>query len=231
VAVELHYTFNTFFMPVLGRNTLTVEAYGMAFSGPLGSASGAAPVVPLAIFTDKASDWYRNHSTEEWTIAMFADDATAKIRSSEIKQISLKPGGPSPTVGPPTFGCIDFVLDHFSSSQRETLGYWWCRGSEAAMVTGADVAVATAPLASQLRNEVNTRIGQTVLFPVYVRRVVGGTPQYSIGGFLAVRLTRFTGSGNNLVAGQIVKYYTSVGQLTGNTNGVDFGTYAINLVR
>ena len=48
VSVDIRFTFKTFFMPLLGRNNLTVAGYGLGLVGALGGATGP-DLIPLAI--------------------------------------------------------------------------------------------------------------------------------------------------------------------------------------
>lgn len=235
ISVDLHYSFKTFFMPLLGQDRLNVQSYGLAFVGPLGGTSGA-DLVPLAINRVQASDWFINHRSETWKIAMFGDDPTdssINIRPANLRQITLKPGGPTPAIDGGISDC-----DSFPAAPRDNLTYWWCRGSPYRLATDERPANVAAPLSSSLKQAVNWRIDtaarSTVLFPIYEREVQpDATIKYNIRGFLAVKLKKWKNTsipGLQVVEGEIVNYMTEPGPINGNTNGF-FGTYAANLVQ
>jgi Flp pilus assembly protein TadG len=242
ISVEIRYTFRTFFMPLLGWNSLNVHAYGLAFVGPLGGVTGP-DLVPLGINRVQASDWFINHRTQEWKLAMFGDDPTYTssdiIRPQNLQQLTLDVGG-----GTPAVGSGSTCSSYSSSSPQANLSYWWCKGSAERLTSDDRPANRAMPLSSSLKTAINWRIATsaraTVLFPVYEREIQSdGSVKYNIRGFLAVKLTGWKSGGTDpltgtsypdLVKGRIVDYTTEPGPINGNTNGF-FGTYAVNLVQ
>jgi Flp pilus assembly protein TadG len=230
VAVEIHWTFNTFFMPLLGQDTLTVEGYGLSLVGALGGATGP-DLIPLAIRDTPASDWQRSPQSvkdQEWSLMIYTDtlDITTPprtIRQFNLRHIALiqiQDGNPAPTVGSNS--------DCSASTPVDTLVYWWCNGTEHAIET-KDAIINTSPMPppGNLKSEMRTRVGQDVLLPVY-NQVDFLTGRARVVGFLAVHVTDFTSSG--ILKGTIISYYTAPGPITGGTIAF-FDTYAINLVR
>src|SRR5262245_24834255 len=75
IAVDVRFTFKTFFMPLLGRNDLTVSGYGLGLVGPLGGATGAA-LIPLAISDQAARDWQESgDTTNSWSMGVYTSTA------------------------------------------------------------------------------------------------------------------------------------------------------------
>ncbi len=229
VSVELHYTFHTFFMPLMGRDTLNAQAFGLAFVGPLGGASGV-DIVPLAINRTWASLWSRSVTGTAWDIDMFSSTVTTStsghIGTVDLRQVTLLPDGPAPPLGS-TSSCNSYSETAF----EDNLSYWWCKGSAHRLVSDTEQQTLAVPVNSALKNAVDWRISQadrsTVLFPVYERLSSGGAISYNIRGFMAIKLVSRSG---NVVRGELVKYYSAPGPINGNTTSF-FGTFAINLVQ
>jgi Flp pilus assembly protein TadG len=231
VAVEIHWTFNTFFMPLLGQDTLTVEGYGLSLVGALGGATGP-DLIPLAIRDTPASDWQRSPQSakdQEWSLMVYTDtlDITTPprtIRQYNLRHIALIPiqnGNSAPVTGTNSSSCSGVT------TPADTLVYWWCNGTEHAIETkDAIINTSNMPPPGNLKDEMSTRVGQDVLLPVYNQ--VDLTGRARVVGFLAVHVTNFTGSG--ILKGTIISYYTAPGPITGGTIAF-FDTYAINLVR
>ncbi|MEP7190064.1 MAG: pilus assembly protein TadG-related protein, partial [Roseiflexaceae bacterium] len=102
IAVDVQFTFNTFFMPLLGRNDLTVAGYGLALVGALGGATGA-DLVPLAIRDDSAQNWQRSSDSDKaqnWSMMIYTDTVgltpPRTIRQYDLKHVALAPGGAVP---------------------------------------------------------------------------------------------------------------------------------------
>jgi hypothetical protein len=230
ISIELRYTFTTYFMQIMGQNTLNVQAYGLAFLGPLGGASGA-DIVPLAIRQPMASKWSRKEFGTRWDIDMFNStpsltdyDASPRplIGTVDLRQMTLKPDGPVPAQG--TFDdCDNYDVD----SPTDDLSYWWCKGSPHRVVSNINQQTRGMPVSSSLKAAVQWHIDNSpiVLFPVYE-----GNPTatvQNIRGFIAIKLLNINGTS---VKGEFVEFYSAPGPITGNTSGY-FGTYAINLVQ
>jgi hypothetical protein len=238
ISVEVHYTFNTYFMLLIGRDTLNVQAYGLAFVGPLGGATGL-DVVPLAINRTEASYWSRLSAGTEYDLDMFGtavsfSNRTASPRpligTADLRQVTLLPDGPTPTLG-----TVDACDNYDLTSPEDALNYWWCKGTPHRLVSDTKQSTLALPMsntmANALKDAVDWRIANaersTVLFPIYERVNDNGSIIYNIRGFIAVRLKSRS---SNLVRGELVKYYSAPGPINGNTSGY-FGTYAINLVQ
>lgn len=229
ISLELHYTFNTFFMPLMGRDTLNAQAYGLAFVGPLGGASGL-DIVPLAINRTWASPWSRSATGTAWDIDMFKSTVTTSasghIGTVDLRQMTLLPDGPAPPLG-----SADDCDSYSETAFEDNLSYWWCRGSPHRMVSDTEQSTIAAPVNSSLKSAVDWRISHsersTVLFPVYERLSHDSTISYNIRGFMAIRLVSRSG---DVVRGELVKYYSAPGPINGNTTSF-FGTFAINLVQ
>jgi hypothetical protein len=88
-------------------------------------------------------------------------------------------------------------------------------------------------VANSLSDEVSTRIGDTVIIPVFSGNVGNGsTATFSIIGFLSVKLNSANFTGNQDHRGfntDFVSYTTAAG--TFSNGAVDGGAYAINLVK
>lgn len=230
ISVDLHYTFNTYFMLLMGRDTLNVQAYGLAYVGPLGGASGL-DIVPLAIRLPPASQWSRSAAGTQWNIDMFNSTPSLSVNPGlvgtvDLRQVTLLPDGPAPTLG-----SANSCDSYSASSPEENLSYWWCKGTANRLVSNTDQQTIGMPVSSALRAAIQWRIDHperaTVLFPVYENKDNPMAPLKNIRGFIAIKLLSISGT---VVRGQYVKYYSAPGPLNGNTSGF-FGSYAINLVQ
>jgi Flp pilus assembly protein TadG len=235
ISIDLHYTFTTYFMQIMGQRTLNVQAYGLAFVGPLGGASGA-DIVPLAIRLFWASKWSREPAGTRWDIDMF--NSTPSLSSSndngllprpligtvDLRQMTLKPGGSAPTLGSAS-SCGSYNVN----SPEDNLSYWWCKGSPHRVVSNINQQTIGMPVSSSLRAAVQWHIDNSpiVLFPVYENEGPPSSSLKNIRGFIAIKLINISGT---RVEGELVNFYSAPGPITGNTSGY-FGTYAINLVQ
>jgi hypothetical protein len=226
IAVDIDFTFNTFFMPLLGRDNLTVAGYGLGLVGALGGATGP-DLVPLAIRDIPASEWQRSSTSDKaqnWSMMIYTDTVgltpPRTIRQTDFKHVALAPGGAIPITG--SSG------DCSASTPLDTLGYWWCNGTQDTVQTSLDtINTSSMPPSGQLKDEMQWRIDNRpdVLFPVYTR---DDSTHGHISGFLAVKLTDLTSDG--VLKGKIIDYYLAPGPISGLSSGF-FDTYAINLVR
>jgi hypothetical protein len=229
VAVDVKYTFTPLFMPVLGRNELTVSGAATAIYGPLGKTTGSN-VVPFTV--------------SETAIEKIQDDGVISV----VK------------LGAGNFGSIEFNPDNVasgtandctSSTYEDTQSYYWCNGSPKYPVYIGEVLPGnTGMVAPSLEDEILTHENQIIIIPVFeggdsvptsnCKISEGGTgcstggsnKDYTIVGFLAVRLNSVTLTGatedRNFNVSE-VSYYTSTGAL--DPNAKDTGVYAINLVK
>jgi hypothetical protein len=235
ISIELHYTFTTYFMQLIGQNTLNVQAYGLAFLGPLGGASGA-DIVPLAIRLPWASEWSRAAAGTRWDIDMFNSSPSLSTKNDDgllprpligtvdLRQMTLKPGGSAPTLGLHN-PCSSYDVD----SPTDDLSYWWCKGSPHRVVSNINQETIGLPVSGTLKAAVDWHINNSpvVLFPVYENEGSPTATLKNIRGFIAIKLLSRSGTS---VKGELVNFYSAPGPITGNTSGF-FGTYAINLVQ
>lgn len=227
VIVNVQYTFRTFFMTILGRDTLTVGGQGMALYGPLGSAIGG-DLIPLA-FDQSAMQTIIDSGGSEITIDLFGANAgTYNISPGNFGQVSYDPGGSNATGNNSSCG---------SSSPQDTIRYWWCQGSQYPVKIGQELSGRPGAVASNLESEIQWRIDNRPLALVPVIAYVSGSGNntvYRVQGFLAVRLTYVNATGplaSRKVKARYVDYFSAPGAIIGEGNGIDTGTYGINLVR
>lgn len=236
ISLDVHYTFDTFFMQIIGYETVNVEAYGLALVGPLGGASGA-DLVPLAIRQPAGSEWSRRPVGERWDIDMFnatpsltnysaAASPRPLIGTTDLRQMTLKPGGSIPALGSAS-ACDSYD----ENTPEDNLSYWWCKGSSHRVVSNINQQTIAVPVSNSLRAAVQWHIDtpgrSVVLFPVYENEGSPTSSLKNIRGFIAVKLISISGT---KVTGELVNYYSAPGPITGNTSGY-FGTFAINLVQ
>ncbi|MEO7911121.1 MAG: pilus assembly protein TadG-related protein [Roseiflexaceae bacterium] len=230
IAVDIQFKFKTFFMPLLGRNDLTVAGYGLGLVGALGGATGP-DLIPLAISDTAAARWESASPSEQsrnWSMWVYTSTVTLGSRDidqSDLRLLELRPGGALPTYG--SSG------DCSSGTPIDKLIYWLCKGTAYNMVTTPDpVNTINMPPNNSLKAAITSRVSSNpdVLLPVYNQLDLSG--HVKIVGFLAVRLTSFStsGSSNGILKGKIVNYYLAPGPISGESSGF-FDTYAINLVR
>jgi hypothetical protein len=229
ISVDVQFAFKTFFMPLLGRNYLTASGYGLGFVGALGGATGA-DLVPLAISDTAAAAWQAsNDTTNNWWMGVYTSTAgltSRYIEQSDLRMLSLKPGGALPTSGASG--------DCGSATPVDSLAYWWCKGTPYEMVTTPDPVktVTMPPSGTSLKSAVTSsvRIPGDILMPVYNQLDLSG--HVKIVGFLAVHLTSYqnTGTYKGVLKGKMIDYYLAPGPISGESSGF-FDTYAINLVR
>jgi hypothetical protein len=225
IAVDVQYTFKTFFMPLLGRNTLTVAGYGLGLVGALGGATGPA-LIPLAINFTAADEWQQSGDTHNWSMGVYTSTAgltSRAIDQTDLRLVALKPGGAVPTTGS--------TSDCSASTAVDTLSYWWCNGTAYDITTTPDpINTLSMPPDASLKSAITQRIGTDVLLPVYNQLDLDG--HVKIVGFLAVHLTGWqnTDPYKGVLRGKIISYYLAPGPISGESSGF-FDTYAINLVR
>jgi Flp pilus assembly protein TadG len=230
IAVNIQFTFKTFFMPLLGRDTLTVSGYGLGLIGPLGGATGPA-LIPLAISDTAARDWQTSgDTTNSWSMGVYTSTTgltSRAIDQTDLRLIALDTSGSTPSTG--SSG------DCSSGTPVNSLIYWWCKGTAYNIETTPDELNSHSmppPSSSSLKNAISTnRIGDDVLMPVY-NLLDLSTGKVKIVGFIAVHLTSYQSSGTykGVLKGKLIGYYTAPGPISGDSSGF-FDTYAINLVR
>jgi hypothetical protein len=226
VAVDVKYTFTPLFMPVLGRNELTVSGAATAIYGPLGSTTGSN-VVPFTV--------------SETAIDAIKDDgeiSVTKLGAGNFGSIEFNPDNVANATS----------NDCNSSTYQDTQSYYWCNGSPKYPVYEGEVLPGnTGMVATSLEDEILTHQDQIIIIPVFeggdsiptsdckITNTCdngGASKTYTIIGFLAVRLNsvKLTGANEdrNFNVSEVA-YYASTGAL--NPNAKDTGVYAINLVK
>ncbi|MEN9938803.1 MAG: hypothetical protein RLZZ387_5382 [Chloroflexota bacterium] len=242
VEVELSYTFETFFMRVLGRADLTVDAISTAIYGPVAAITGE-DLIPLTVAQHAAEG-----SVNEDEICIFGEeppldpltglpqeDACAqhasgafKVQPGSFGQVSFDPDGSNMT------GSNINPVCNYSSAQ-DSMRYWWCNGSQYEIGIGDELPATPGMVSSQLDDEIEwRRLNRPEgVVPVYGQvQGSGNNTEYKIVGFMAVRLVSEQVTGNNherYVIAERIDYMTTPGSLSWGS--VDGGVYAINLVK
>lgn len=217
VVVDLNYTFNTLFMPVLGRNSLAVTGEATAMFGPAAT-YGGSDVVPFTISTDGLA-------------ALLAQNGG---QGAEINTTKLGPGNFGSLIFNPSLSSSTVGSDCYSPSYVDSLSYYWCNGTpQYPVYMGENLYVKPGAVATSLESEINTRLNETMIVPIFSGNAgTGGNTQMTIVGFIAVKLTAINLTGAVEDRGFTVDFIENV-TTTGafNPNGVDGGVYAINLVK
>lgn len=214
VLVDIHYTFGTMFMGVFGRSSLAAGGTATALYGPLSSYTGG-DVVPFAI-SQNVVDSVVGHTNVEISIT--------KLGAGNFGGVNFNPSSPNNGNG----------NDCTSSTYKDTQSYYWCNGSPKYPVyIGEDLPGNPGMVSNGLSTEIGTRIGNTILMPVFSGNAgTGANATFKIVGFLAVKLNSKTLTGPPEDRGfnvDYVSYTTSAGAFS--SGSVDGGVYAINLVK
>jgi Flp pilus assembly protein TadG len=234
VAVDLEYTFATFFMPILGRPDLTVDATATAVYGPVTQVIGG-DLIPL-IISQQAAQGSQNGGS----ICIFGSDSETNpcgdsgayhIQPGNFGQVSFNPDNAPNTTGNYNQDCIGVPAQHDDSLSR-----WWCQGSQYPVDIGDQLWGDPGMLSNSLASEIQWRIDNRpeAIVPVfgYTDDGNGNNARYTIVGFMAVRLEDFSVTGaaaNRWVRAERIDYYTTAGAFS--SGAVDAGVYAVNLVR
>jgi hypothetical protein len=241
VSIDVRRTFPTYMIHLFGQPDLTVSALATARFGPIGTAIGA-DVVPFGM-NQTAADTLRDNEGDTLIIDLYGErqaenviraetralygttypeDLEIDIRAFQLKSISFDPTNTdAPDVG--GAGSCDAAA---AAADQDTLGYWWCFGSQY-QVRARDREVGVANLETSLQSFINTRIGETVLIPVYHY-----DDDYIIDYFMAIEIEG-TESYNSLRATYVGTYVTAGGlsALMSGGRGGACDACAINLVR
>jgi Flp pilus assembly protein TadG len=231
IAVDVHYTFNTLLMTVLNRNDLTVDASATAIYGPLGSTTGG-DLIPVTISQDAAADIMRPENSGGFVFG--SNSGFFQVQAGNFGQISFDPDGSNQTGN---FGQDCEVDSPDAASHPDSQTYWWCQGSQYPVNIGDTLPAQTGTIANSLADEIQWRIDNRpdALVPVFSYSTgPGNNAIVTIVGFLPIRLTGFDVTGPNDSRWISATYSSSNPMITSgsiNSNGLDTGVYAINLVK
>jgi hypothetical protein len=225
VEVELRYRFSTFFMPILGRPDLTVDADATAVFGPVSQVVGG-DLIPLAISQTAAQSIAAGNDT-----FIFGTETGAfQVTPGNFGQVSFDPDGDNAT-GNYNQDCIGTPAVHQDSQSR-----WWCQGSQYPIAIGDELYGQTGTLSNSLADEMQWRIDNRPrgLVPVfgYTNDLPGNNTKFTIVGFMAIELEAFDVTGSNSsrwVRARKLDYFTTAGSFS--SGAADTGVYAINLVK
>lgn len=217
VVIDLNYNFNTLFMPVLGRSSLAISSAATAMFGPAATYSGS-DLVPFTISQDGLADLLDQNGGQD------AEINTVKLGEGNFGSLIFNPNLSSSTVG----------SDCAPSPYVYSPSYYWCNDSPKYPVSiGENLWIKPGSVATSLEDEINSHMNEIMIVPIFSGNVGnGGNSQSAIVGFVAVRLTAINLTGPVEARGFTVDYIGNV-TTTGafNSNGVDGGVYAINLVK
>ena len=191
VTVETQATQPTYFLKVLGINSATVKATAVARAENLGAAWGAAPFAVI------------NTQPE------LAGPGCPCFGASTTLDLSK--------VGPGGFEIID-IDGSSGGSGQSILASWILGGCSCKTSTPAWLySDAGAKFnASEVKDAMDTRLGDDLLFPVYDTTQGGGSNlQYHVIGFAGFHVTGYAFQGNG---GRITGYFTKV-DWTGTGSG------------
>ncbi|MBX0327037.1 hypothetical protein K2Z83_04985 [Oscillochloris sp. ZM17-4] len=233
VRVDMTFTFETFFMRVMGQPTLSVGASGTAIYGPLGTAIGQ-DLIPLGISDSALSTLLR--------LGHLRVDLRGKIMDDYSY---LAPGDPLPSelddvITDANFAHVSFRdvagapetgNDCASPTVAENLTYWWCQGSPNQLQINRELpsgGVTWGPLRSAITTRISDRSRAVV--PVYVSLPGGsGGIYYQLAYFVAVDLSY--SYSKQSVTMTLLDDYVSAGAMIGEGSGVETGVWAVNLKR
>jgi hypothetical protein len=237
VRVELRFTFNTFFMSVLGQRTLTVGAASTSIYGPLGTAVGQ-DLAPLAI---SPSGWelLKRKGTVRLDMrgSIMSDypylppgselppEVSDVITEADIAHVSFRDVAGEPTTGN---DCLNPTL-------AENLSYWWCQGAPNQQRINRELP-AGAPVWGRLNSAISWRKNNRPLtvLPIYAisLRFDHGTPvpYLQLVNFVAVNLLAYNET-NGVLKVELIEDYATSGAMVGEGSGVETGVWAVNLKR
>lgn len=234
VAVDVQYTFDTWFMGVFGRETLTVGGTATAIFGKKKFDTG--DLLPIALSEDAANDM----KDDTGDVYVFNGDSGNAIGPGNFGSISLHPGVDSPNATGNMSQCTNPTPAH------DTASYWWCNGTT--YDVHADQWLYSDPgEPTGAKSAVDWRIGNNPigLVPIYddcksdksgdplltkEEQCNGNNAQFHIIGFMVVQLTGESLTGNpKTISAKYLSYAASTGAIDPNSP-VD-GLYAINLIK
>ncbi|KPV50717.1 hypothetical protein SE17_25290, partial [Kouleothrix aurantiaca] len=188
VMVSINYTFGTMFMSLFGRSTLPATGTATALYGPLSQYTGG-DVVPFTVSQNVVGQIV-GHSNVEISIT--------KLGAGNFGGVNFNPNSPNNST----------ANDCNSSTYKDSQSYYWCNGSPKYPVyIGEDLPGNPGMVSNSLSSEIGTRVGDVVLMPVFSGNAgTGANATFSIVGFLAVRITSYTLTGNQDDRGFRVDY-------------------------
>jgi Flp pilus assembly protein TadG len=220
IMVNLQSTFNTYFMPVLGRSQLTVGGTATAIAGVPVSIQ-RSDLIPLAVPVD--------------AVTQLMNDP------SHSYDFGISTGNDTYTPG--NFGSVNFTSpasngngnDCTSGNVSNTQSYWWCNGSQYPITLGQELDGNTGNLPG-LKSDIDTRISAHPqgIMPVFdVVSNPGSNAVYRIIGFLSVTLIAEDMTGNpKTITVQYSNYATSVeGAINGSVDPSNSSVFAVNLIK
>jgi Flp pilus assembly protein TadG len=231
IAIDVQYTFNTLLMTVLNRNDLTVDASATAIYGPLGSTIGEN-LIPVTISQDAADDIMDPANSGGFVFG--SNTGFFQVQAGNFGSVSFDPDGSNQTGN---FGQDCEVDSPDDASHPDSQTYWWCQGSQYPIDIGDTLHAQTGTIANSLADEIQWRITNKpiALVPVFSYSTgPGNNAIVTIVGFLPIQLTGYNVTGPNDSRWISATYDSSNPMITSgsiNSNGLDTGVYAINLVR
>jgi hypothetical protein len=157
-----------------------------------------------------------------------------QVQAGNFGQVSFDPGGSNQTGN---FGQDCDVDSADDANHPDSQTYWWCQGSQYDIDIGDELHALTGTIANSLADEIDWRLvhNPTALVPVFSYSTgPGNNAIVTIVGFLPIRLTGYDVSGSNDSRWISATYDSSTPMITSgsiNSNGLDTGVYAINLVK
>ncbi len=236
VQVNVSFSFDTYFMRIMGMRMLSVGTSGTSIYGPLGTAVGQ-DLAPLGISVTGLEVIKNAGESSNFRLDLRGNIAAAAaaaippqpipddvVTEANLAHVSFREVAGAPTTG----------NDCGSSTVEETLTYWWCHGSPNKLRINRELPFGTPnfPLLNSAISWRSTNRPLAVL-PVYatVIRFQGGSPQifYQLVNFVAVDLRGLDSDG--ALRGRLVEDYATSGSMVGEGSGVETGVWAVNLKR
>jgi Flp pilus assembly protein TadG len=237
ISIDVRNTFNTWFMGVLGRSTLTVGGASTAIFGKKKLDGG--DILPITMSEDAAEDMENNEGTE----FVFGPSSGAfKVNPGNFGAVSLDPDEDDPNATGNNADCTN------PSSPEDNPSYWWCNGTPHDISVGDWLYGDPGEIAANLVDEIDYRLTTNPygLVPVYDTTNCEGavdplevTPdnpcggnnaRYRVVGFLVVKLTEYHLPSNpKTISAEYVDYVSSTGAI--DPNSPVTGLYAINLIK
>lgn len=223
VSLDVQYTFDTWFMQILGRASLNASAAATAIFGPRKVSGG--DLLPITM-SQQAADEMRDH---DGTSYVFGPDSGAfKVNAGNFGALSLDPSENDPNAIGNYSDCTS------PSGTPDNPSYWWCNGTEHEINVGDWLYGDPGEIAGSLKDEVQWRITHNPigLVPIYdtSNDLGGNNTQFRVVGFLVVELQSQHLTGNpKTITARYKDYVVSTGAI--DPNAPVQGLYAINLIR
>ncbi|MCS6887840.1 MAG: pilus assembly protein TadG-related protein [Chloroflexus sp.] len=178
IQVTIAYRFATFFIPVLGFESLPADARATAAYGPIGAPPGG-DLIPLAV-SRQAAEAMQNQGGN--VIIFGPQSGSFKDLPGAFGSVDLVPNG-NPANGNSN--------DCYSSTPRDSQTYFWCQGTRHQVNIGDRLPVNTGALGNALTDEVEyrARTRPVGLVPVFDQaQGTGNNISYRVIGFVTVEL-------------------------------------------